>query len=61
MASKGNNSLDRFIEALKESKEGTTHETLARKIQDERLAKADQGTHCKPNHWLARASYNAYS
>lgn len=49
LPSKGNNSLDRFIEALKESK-GTTHETLARKIQDERLAKANQGTHCKPNH-----------
>ena len=42
LPSKGNNSLDRFIEALKESKEGTTHETLARRIQDERLAKADE-------------------
>ena len=43
LPNKGNNSLDRFIEALKESKEGTTHETLAHKIQEGRLAKADEG------------------
>ena len=40
---KGNNSLDRFIQALKESKEGTNHETLAHKIQDKRVAKEDEG------------------
>ena len=44
LPNKGNNSLDRFIEALKESKEGTTHETLANKLQKERLAKGDKGT-----------------
>ena len=40
LPSKGNNSLDRFIEALKESTEGTTHQVLAHKIQEKRLAKA---------------------
>lgn len=46
LPNKGNNSLDRFVEALKESKEGTTHETLAHKIEEERLTKADEGTYC---------------
>ena len=47
LPNKGGNSLDRFIEALKQSKEGTTHEILALKLQEKRLAQgADEGTYC---------------
>ena len=55
LPNKGNNSLDRFIEALKESGkefEGTTHETLASKLQEERLAKGDEGMYILANRVL---------
>ena len=44
LPNKGIDSLDRFIEALKESKEGTNHEALASQLQEKRLAKGDEGS-----------------
>ena len=47
LPSKSDNSLDRFIEALKESKEGNTHEILARRLQEKKLARGDdEGNNC---------------
>ena len=45
LPNKGIDSLDKFIKALKDSKEGTNHETLASLLQEKRLAKGDEGSY----------------